>query len=394
MFKYLRECNVNIESFDDAIQILENYEKLLGLKSSHALISYFKKFKDEQNLELKREIQKSLEALQIKNKEYENKIKENNEEILLLNNQNNQYKDEITRITNINDQFTQSMNNFEKIYELNKTGEYDTIYTFLKKLSSKNGQLKMSVSCAIGLSERSRNNNYPLIQACIRGDLQLVKSLIEGGCKKEVTNKYGNNCLIEASYKGQLEIIKYLIGTGFNKDWQNQISGVNAILASSKHGHIESFKYLQDIGCDVNSKNKNNINCIYNASSEGHLEFVKYLFSCRVNPNEKDKDGFSSLIIASKNGHLDVVKYLIDCGCDKNAKTYNNDSSLHCAAKEGHFEVVQYLVTIGVNLNDRNNYGKTPFDFANEKQNQNNNYKRIADLLLHAKQKYDVLTYL
>ncbi|EAY15160.1 hypothetical protein TVAG_392770 [Trichomonas vaginalis G3] len=50
----------------------------------------------------------------------------------------------------------------------------------------------------------------------------------------------------------------------------------------------------------------------------------------------------------------------------------------------GHFEVVEYLVSIRVNLNDRNNDGKTALDYAKEKQHENDNYRKIVNLLIRS----------
>ncbi|EAY08169.1 ankyrin repeat protein, putative [Trichomonas vaginalis G3] len=69
-------------------------------------------------------------------------------------------------------------------------------------------------------------------------------------------------------------------------------------------------------------------------------------------------------------------------GCNKNDKTNYNSSSLHLAAEYGHFEVVEYLISIRVNLSDKDNGGRTPLDCAKAKQNQNQNYKNIMNLLL------------
>ena len=113
-----------------------------------------------------------------------------------------------------------------------------------------------------------------------------------------------------------------------------------------------------------------------------HLDVVKYLILIGANPNEKDDDGCSPIHAASNCGHLDIVKYLIQCGCDKNDKTKDKDSPIHFAATSGHFEVARFLVSIDVNLKDKNDKGKTPLDCAKEKQNENENYKKIMNLLI------------
>ncbi|EAX93947.1 surface antigen BspA-like [Trichomonas vaginalis G3] len=272
-------------------------------------------------------------------------------------------------------------NDFWKILELRSNSDFDAVYNFLKKLSEEDDKLKMSISCAVGLSEIQNPEGWtPLLNACVKGDLQLTKSLIEGGCDKNAVTKNENNCLLLASYNGHLEIVKYLIGIGFDKNWRSKL-GYNAILLASQEGQLDTVKYLKSIGCDVNSKANCNASCIYLSSCGGHLETVKYLFSVGADPNERENNGCPPIIIASQEGHLEVVKYLIQCGCNKNDKTDYNSSSLHWAAENGHFEVVEYLVSIGVNLNDKDNGGKTALDLAKEKQYENDNYRKIVDLL-------------
>ena len=51
---------------------------------------------------------------------------------------------------------------------------------------------------------------------------------------------------------------------------------------------------------------------------------------------------------------------------------------------QGHLEVVEYLVSIHVDLSDKKNDGKTPLDFAKEKQYENENYKKIMYLLIQS----------
>ncbi|EAX97976.1 hypothetical protein TVAG_017480 [Trichomonas vaginalis G3] len=384
LYSYIRKCNVDVESFDDAINILKSYAKLLKLKSSHSLIAFFEKYKNEQSNEI------NQTKLKINEKENEisklrNNINQLNSEISTLKNKNVQLDSEISTVKNKNNQLLQSINDYEKISELQKSNDFNAIYNFLKEISNKGDKVKMSISCAAGLSEkRDSDQNTPLLWACYYGNLQLTKSLIEGGCDRNAVNKFENNCLVEALLNGHLEIVKYLIGIGFDKNWRTKTSGFNAILYASQEGQLEVVKYLQSIGCDVNSKQNNNANCIYFASSNGHLETVKYLVSAGANPNEKDKNGFSSLIAAASNGHLEVVKYLIQYGCNKNDKTNYNNSSLHWAAMKGHYNVAEYLVSIGVNLSDKDNGGKTALDYAKEKQNENENYKKIMNLLIRS----------
>ncbi|EAY15122.1 MGC83745 protein, putative [Trichomonas vaginalis G3] len=286
LYKLSRKCDVSINSMEDVINVLQIYDNLFKLKSSHSIIDYLE----------------------------------------------NQY-----------------ISNYAKLAELPMDSDFDTVYKYLKGLSDQGDKLRMSIACAAKLSEvRDSDEFTPLLYACYDNNLQLVKSLIEGGCNKNAVTKSGSNCLLLASFDGYLEIVKYLIEAGFDKDWRKQSNKFNAILCASQKGHLETVKYLKSIGCDVNSKQKGNSNCIYCAATEGHLETIQYLVSAGCNPDEKDVSGITPLNVASRYGFYEVVKYLLECGCNKDAI---------------------------------DNGGMKPIDYAKEKQFESDNYRKIVDLL-------------
>ncbi|EAY08380.1 histone-lysine N-methyltransferase, H3 lysine-9 specific, putative [Trichomonas vaginalis G3] len=321
LYELFRNCNVFINSFEDVINVLQSYSNIFRLLSSCSLIDYLEKFNSENQSD-------SIEITNLQNLE---------SKISMLENEINEYRWKEV----------QYKNEIAQISEIPLNSDFETAYNFLKQLSNKGDKLKMSLSCAVGLSEKRSSNDYtPLHYACCKGDLQFIKSLVEEGCDRDAATKNESNCLLMASYYGHLDIVKYLIGVGFEKNYCKKSSGFNAIIMASQEGQLEVVKYLKSIGCDVNSKTNGNASCIYFASLKGHLEVVKYLFSSGANPYEKDDNGVSPLIVASQEGHLDIVKYLIQCGCNKNDKTNYNDSSLHWAAENGNFEVVEYLVSI------------------------------------------------
>ena len=77
----------------------------------------------------------------------------------------------------------------------------------------------ISKTCEEGLWEKTTEYGRNVLHVgCEKGNLQLVKSLVECGCNKETKTNDGNTPLIQASYYGHLEVVKYLISNGANKD--------------------------------------------------------------------------------------------------------------------------------------------------------------------------------
>ncbi|EAY04433.1 hypothetical protein TVAG_396190 [Trichomonas vaginalis G3] len=351
----VQKSNINILSFEDAINVLQSYNQALKLNSLPTVIRYLEEY---------------------------GKNTSRNQNNLISENQKLQNK-----ISNLEKEINESNNNFfaelRMLYsEKYLNSDFGAIYDFLKQASDNGDKMKMSISCEIGLDKKKDSGeNTPLLSACSKGDLQLVKSLIEKGCDRDAINKDECNCLIIASYNGHLEIVKYLIGIGFDKNCQYKLNGSKAIHFASQNGHLEVVKYLISIGANPKEKDNDGWSPIHAASQNGHLEVVKYLISIGADTKEKDNDGVTPIHAASQNGHLEVVKYLSSIGANPKEKNNNGWSPIHFAAKKGQFDVVEYLVSINVNLNDKNAQGKTPLDLAKEKQNENENYKKITNLL-------------
>lgn len=204
---------------------------------------------ENQNLHSKLEsLEKELSTLKNNNEQ----LKKDNEQ---LKKDIKTVKDEITQEKNTNDQLFKSINDYGTMNQLRKSGDFDAIYNFLNDLSSKDHKIKISIACALGLCEKK--NQYEctsLLWACVNENLQLVKSLVEGGCDRNACDKFGNNCFIEAASKGYVDIVRYLVDAGFDKNWRIKSNGFNAILNASQDGKLDMVKYLISIGCSANSK--------------------------------------------------------------------------------------------------------------------------------------------
>ena len=79
-------------------------------------------------------------------------------------------------------------------------------------------------------------------------------------------------------------------------------------MSACKKGHIETVKYLNEHGADVNATN--NLLALILASRKGHLEIVKYLFENDANLNAKDENERTLVMNASFFGHLAPCSFM------------------------------------------------------------------------------------
>lgn len=97
------------------------------------------------------------------------------------------------------------------------------------------------------------DNNQVLIEAAKQGELEKVKSLLDGGADINGKDKNGFTALMWASSKGHLEIVKLLLDKGADINARHSHGDIALIMASSE-GHLEVVRLLLNNGSDINAK--------------------------------------------------------------------------------------------------------------------------------------------
>lgn len=251
--------------------------------------------------------QENSSILSEKNK-LQNDISDRDNRIASLQKEIYNLKDENNKISS---QIRSKENVLSSIIDAMTHKSFDEIYSLLDDFSAKGDKSIITAFCKVGLSEvRDSDEFTPLIWASCKGNLRLVKSLIEGGCNRDAVDKDNDNALLEAAHLGRTDVVRYLISSaGFDKNWR-QKDGFNAILCASQNGHLDTVKYLVSIGCDVNSETDKGGNCSYMAAYSGNIELIKYIISCGGSIKGKVL-GFTCLHGAAHGNKVNVIEYLL-----------------------------------------------------------------------------------
>ncbi len=193
-------------------------------------------------------------------------------------------------------------------------------------------------------------NTNALIIAVYCNKLDIVKMLIEE-YKFDINHKNNNGCtaLMFASEKGNLEIVKLLIERGADINQQdNQLD--TALIKACRNGYKEIIELLIEKSISINEKGCEGWTPLMIASQNGYLEIVKILIEKGANIDDKNNYGITALIIALSNNRIEVAKKLINQGADIDFKTKDNNSPLILACGEGLIESVELLINKGANL--------------------------------------------
>ncbi|EAY19978.1 hypothetical protein TVAG_402330 [Trichomonas vaginalis G3] len=220
-----RKANVTIENIEEVISILTFVKKYMKFHIFDGIIDFLKE-NDKHMGDSTEEIKKPQTEIKTLQNQIQNVSKE-------------------TTVTQTNESHNYSEEFLTKISSLKKTKDFDSVYKFFEELSSEDNHEMISKACEEGLwLKKTKWDEMNVLHfASQKGNLKLVKSLIECGCDKEAKNKYGRTPLMYASWYNNLSVVKYLISVGADKDAKNKYGDTALSYANSNVRN-----YLKSIG--------------------------------------------------------------------------------------------------------------------------------------------------
>ena len=206
--------------------------------------------------------------------------------------------------------------------------------------------------------------------AAYRGDVNRVKSFIEGGVSVNTKDEGGWTPLHWAGLADSPEVAEYLIAKGadVNARAGNSFTPLRNALS------LPVIKLLISKGADINATDTDlGLTKLHKVCESGDIDIVELLIDNGADVNAKPTKGGmygrTPLHFAAIFGHPDIAKLLISKGADINAvcpwRSDHRQTALHLAARTGHTEVVEYLLTTeGFDVNVQDSKGQTALDLA------------------------------
>jgi ankyrin repeat protein len=236
--------------------------------------------------------------------------------------------------------------------------------------------MKLLLEHGAHVASVDRNECTPLYEASQRGRLDIVSLLLDHGADVNYQDKYGWTALLEASFEGELEVAQILLQHGATADIGNT-DGSTPLISASRHGHPDVVRLLLQSGATVDLPDNNGLTPLMSASRYGHPDVVLSLLQSGAAVDLQDNNGLTPLSAASRYGHQDVVHLLLQNGANVGSRSNDGRDSLMLASVDGHLDVVCLLLKDGASVDSRDNDGWTPLAIASE-----NGYLDIVRLLL------------
>jgi len=135
----------------------------------------------------------------------------------------------------------------------------------------------------------------PLEQATLKGQAEMIRSLIEHGDDINARNTRGYTPLHLASAKGNSEVLKLLLENGAEVDAVVTDSGCTSLHHAASLGHVELCELLVRYGADPDAQTARLETPLHLAVASGHSEVVALLLKYHARLDIRDKHGMTPL---------------------------------------------------------------------------------------------------
>lgn len=201
--------------------------------------------------------------------------------------------------------------------------------------------------------EKNHNGaNALLLVAPFLKDTKLIDYFTSKGLDLHSTDNDGNGIFNYGAKKGNIELLKRLIDLGVSYKTLNKVGG-NAMLFACQgtRGHtntLEVYQFLESVGVNPNVHTTSGTTPLHQiAYRNKDLSLFKYFISKGVDPNQTNEDGNTPLMNAANGNDLSIVSYLTDQTKSLNHQNNDGKTALTYAISRNNAEVVDFLINKG-----------------------------------------------
>jgi ankyrin repeat protein len=145
-----------------------------------------------------------------------------------------------------------------------------------------------------------------IFEAAYNGDMQALGEFLNHigiNCK----NKQGMTPLHIAALKGNLPVVKFLLQKGALVDCKDN-DWLTPLHRAACRGHLPVVAFLIENKALVNCQNKDGFTPLHLACGQCHTDVVKYLIECGADSNMRDNTGFVPFFYANIKDHGPIIE--------------------------------------------------------------------------------------
>ena len=230
----------------------------------------------------------------------------------------------------------------------------------------------------------------PLYAACSSESIECVKLLVENGADVMALNLDTQlSALDKAANKNNLEIVQYLVDHNAKlNNWKTLFSAIDSpgpevfeyfIKNREKVGWNDEYNescFLQSVkdkkydickmiltlipNIDINARGERNASALYMAAQNNDIETLLFLLEKGADTEALNDKGASPLCVACQEGHLNIVRTLLEWGANINITFAIGVTPLFLSCQNQFYDIAKYLCEHGAIVDQRENNAQTP----------------------------------
>ena len=252
-------------------------------------------------------------------------------------------------------------------------------------------------TCEPSVNEPSESGKTPLAAAVFRGNIDIVRMLLESGANCDSLYFFeGGNVLHYAVEHELEEILDELIEKTVSVNERNE-KGLTALMIAAENGNLAILKKLIKSKCEINALDRKGLtavmisvrNYLLGDRSDEAIECIQELIDAKADLSICDDDGNNALMNLREQWDKDaseVLILLIRAGCDVNCVNKYGDYPLMTACKTDVWHsVLEELIQNGAVVNGASGDDYTPLaHVAGDSIDTENESSQICEILLNA----------
>jgi ankyrin repeat protein len=201
------------------------------------------------------------------------------------------------------------------------------------------------------MAQQANAAEREMIVAAERGELVVVRDLVQQGGRLNARDMRGRSALLAATQRNNVEVARFLIREGADvnaKDFTHD----TPFLVAAAEGRVEILKLALAAGADLKDTNRYRGTALIPASHHGHVEAVKLLLATPIDRDHVNNLGWTALLEAVILGdggqrHTEIVRLLVEAGANVNIADRDGVSPLTHAQRRGYSEMARILAAAG-----------------------------------------------